>query len=234
MIERIFSEPQLPERGIEAQKIRALFQAYGTGYDFCRFYKQGSSILAFLDGSCVLYCDRDADFSEISSFLAVNGYTDLFCSAEAAKMLNSYIPTECQKVISMKFIGEPLQAAIEETNSLIDLYGIISTGFDIDFEPWYLDMSHRIRHGVTRAFLYKHTSALVVQHNINGEALLSQIAVLPDSRGKGYASKLIRSVCSALLPSDCYVLCEPRLKSFYEKVGFIQTQEFCILTPGAS
>lgn len=231
MIERIFTEPVLPEHGIEAQKIRALFQAYGTGYDFCKFFKQGSAVLAYLDGSCVLYCDNNADFIELSDFLQVNGFSDLFCSEDVADMLSKYIPADYQKVISMKFSGNSCPADIREANSLIDLFSIVSTGFDIEFEPWYLDMSHRIRHGVTRAFQLDEKAALVVQHNINGEALLSQIAVVPNFRGNGYASKLIRAVCSVLSPSECYVICEPKLLSFYEKVGFEPCGEYCIVSP---
>lgn len=134
MIERIFTEPVLPEHGIEAQKIRALFQAYGTGYDFCKFFKQGSAVLAYLDGSSVLYCDNNADFSELSDFLQVNGFSDLFCSEDVADMLSKYIPADYQKVISMKFSGNSCPADIRQANSLSDLFSIVSTGFDIEFE----------------------------------------------------------------------------------------------------
>ena len=57
MIERIHSPKQLellPQSGTEAQKIRALFNAYGCGYDFCRFFRHGGTYLAALDGSFVI------------------------------------------------------------------------------------------------------------------------------------------------------------------------------------
>ena len=231
MIERIFSAPQLPKQGIEVQKIRALYQAYGTGYDFCKFYKQGSAVLAYLDKNCVLYSDNGVDFDELSDFLLMNGFNDLFCTEETANCLLKHLSADCQTVVAMQFSGKPMQSDIIETDSLSELFGIISTGFDIDFEPWYLDMSHRIRHGVSRAFKLSDTAALVVQHNINGEALLSQIAVVPAARRQGLASKLIKAVCYELFPSKCYVICEPKLCGFYQKVGFTLSGEFCIITP---
>ena len=46
MIARLDTAEQLsalPEKGIEAQKIRALLKAYGTSYDFCRFFSHWSA-----------------------------------------------------------------------------------------------------------------------------------------------------------------------------------------------
>ena len=57
MTERIYSAEQLsglPAQGIEPNKIRALFLSYGGEYDFCRFFRQGSTFLAALDGSFVI------------------------------------------------------------------------------------------------------------------------------------------------------------------------------------
>lgn len=62
MTERVYTAEQLselPARGVEALKIRALFNAYGGSYDFCRFFRQGSTYLACLDGSFVI-CEAPA------------------------------------------------------------------------------------------------------------------------------------------------------------------------------
>ena len=89
----------------------------------------------------------------------------------------------------------------------------------MEFEPWYLDLSHRIRHGVSTAALAGR-SALVIQHRANGEALLSQVATDLLYRGQGSASKLILGVCAALSPDRVFVLCERRLEGFYARLGF--------------
>ena len=73
----------LPEKGIEAQKIRALFLAYGTDYEFCRFYRQGSSFLSLLDNTAVLCDSEDIDLEEWAGFITMCGCRELFCSERA-------------------------------------------------------------------------------------------------------------------------------------------------------
>lgn len=230
MIERIYRAPELSARGIIPQKIRALYQAYGTGYDFCKFYKQAGTTLAFLDGSCVINSDSNTDSEELSDFLAMNGFTDIFCSATVGDAICKNLSADYNTVYAMRFCGEAVSDEITETKSPDEVYSIIKTGFDIDYEPWYLDMSHRIRHGVSRAFRLDRKAALVVQHDINGEALISQVAVVPEYRGRGYASKLLKAVCSTLSPSECFVICEPKLQNFYEKAGFALVADYAVIT----
>ena len=57
MIKRAFSNDELsklPNKGIEAQKIRALLMAYGTKYDFCRFYYSECFVFCEMSGSYVV------------------------------------------------------------------------------------------------------------------------------------------------------------------------------------
>ena len=177
MTERIYTAEQLselPARGVEALKIRALFNAYGGSYEFCRFFRQGSTYLACL-----------AEFSRVCLM-------ELRMPEKSGEELPECSPSEAWKVIS--------------------------TRFPIDFEPWYLDMSHRVRHGVSRC-VSDGRSALVVQHSIGSESLISQVAVLSDFEGKGYAGGLLLRVCRAL-GGEIRVICEDGLTGFYEKFGF--------------
>lgn len=221
MTERIYTAEQLselPARGVEALKIWALFNAYGGSYEFCRFFRQGSTYLACLDGSFVICEDPGCDWEELAGFLAMNGFSDLFCSETAGDMLRGKIPAEFSRVCLMELrMPEKSGEKLPEC-SPSEAWKVISTRFPIDFEPWYLDMSHRVRHGVSRC-VSDGRSALVVQHSIGSESLISQVAVLPDFEGKGYAGGLLRRVCRAL-GGEIQVICEDRLTGFYEKFGF--------------
>ena len=95
---------------------------------------------------------------------------------------------------------------------------IIGSRFEIHFEPWYLDMSHRVRHGISQC-ISDGKSALVIQHDINGEALISQVSVLAEYERQGIAGALLRQV-SAALPGKAQVVCEDSLCGFYERCGF--------------
>ncbi|MDE7194936.1 MAG: GNAT family N-acetyltransferase [Oscillospiraceae bacterium] len=228
MITRISSPEDfaaLPERGVEAQKIRALYRAYGAEYDFCRFYRQNDdTFIAALDRSFIL-CEGKADYGELAGFFTACGFGEIFCSEQAAAEL----PFQTSYVYLMRYIGWSEHCEdIDRQPRLDEVYEILKTSFDIQYEPWYLDMSHRVRHGVSRCMTLD-GSTLTVQHDINGEALLSQIAALPKGRGRGITKRLIRAACSELAPSEVFVLCEKELKEFYRKCGFEACGTKCLL-----
>ncbi len=233
MIKRAYSLEDLsllPESGVEAQKIRALLIAYGTKYDFCRFYVSESVILCETDGSFVLceYTD-DRDVNELAEFFTFHGFLEIFCSKKLGELLLRSLHCSFQKINLMRFYGKAVpNEDIENSPPLDDVYKILKTTFNIEYEPWYADMSHRIRHGVSGARVLG-GSALIIQHNLNGEALLSQIATLPEQRRLGGASRLIKAVCAELYASDVYVLCEDKLLPFYGGLGFEKVSEKMVL-----
>lgn len=222
MIAQVFSESEfsaLPKRGIEAQKIRAMLLAYGTKLEFCRFYRQDNCYLAKLDGSLVLYTDDTADYAELAAFLSMSGFSEIFCSTRAAEDLCQQASFKRHDINLMVFRGQPKKADVDYSPPLSDVFDLLKTSFDIEFEPWYLDMSHRIRHGVTRCAVLD-GACLCVQHDLNGEALLSQISTPPQLRRQGRAARLIKAVCGELAPSEVFVLCEDGLVQFYKHIGF--------------
>ncbi len=231
MIRQIFATDEfamLPARGLEAQKIRALYHAYGTRFDFCRFYCQGRSFLAVLDSSAVLCSEVDADFSEWANFMFACGIKDVFCSVEASRELVLGGFGECVEHNVMKFNDElSVVPEIITDPALSEVYAIIGESFDIPFEPWYLDISHRTRHGISRCCILDGVSALVIQHDSNGEALLSQVATLPAARGRGAATRLVRGAASLLSPSEVYAVCEDELVPFYLGCGFLECGKKC-------
>lgn len=232
MIARITAPEELerlPERGIEPQKIRALYKAYGAGYDFCRFFRQNcDTFLAALDGDFIL-SDGEADYGELAGFLSACGFGEIFCSEKSAKELSRHISADCHEIFLMRYSGGASASEnIDRQPRLDEVYEILKTAFDIQYEPWYLDMSHRIRHGVSRCMILE-GSTLTVQHDLNGEALLSQVAALPQGRGKGVTKRLIRVACSELAPSEVFVLCVKELTDFYRKCGFEVCGKKCLL-----
>lgn len=238
MITRLTSPKQLellPKRGIEAQKIRSLLKAYGIKYDFCRFFCQGGdTFIAALDNNFVLCNGLAADYEELSEFFAANGFNEIFCAQNAALELKRYIKLFVRQVNLMKFRGAAVQSDFDHEPVLDEVYAVLETAFDFEYEPWYLDMSHRIRHGISRCCSLDGSAVLVVQHNLNGEALLSQAAVLPERRGAGLAKRLIGAVCFELMPSDIYVICEDSLIAFYQHCGFELVGSKFVLTEAKS
>lgn len=235
MIRRVSTDEELdglPEHGIEVQKIRALWLCYGLKYDFCRFYvgefRAGCAFLGELNGGFVLSESGECDFEELAEFFAFGGFGEIFCSDTAGERLAELLKCRLQRVNIMRFEGEAIPHETEIDPPLDNVYSVLKTAFDIEYEPWYLDMSHRVRHGVT-GFRMRDGSVLAVQHNINGEALLSQIATIPEKRGRGNARRLISAVCAELSDSEIYVICEDGLLEFYRSSGFVRDGYACRL-----
>ncbi len=223
MIRRVESTfANLPDSGILAQKIRALMFAYGTEYEFCRFYYSDDFIISELDGEFVVSeIGCNPNYDELSEFFGFCGFSKIFCSKRVGERLSEHIRCKCEIVNLMRFAGQEILCETESNPPLSEVYEILKSAFDIKFEPWYVDMSHRIRHGITSVRRLG-DSILTIQHNLNGEALLSQIATSPKGRNKGNATRLIRAVCAELYPSAVFVLCHNELVEFYKKVGFLQ------------
>lgn len=215
---------RLSEHGVEAQKIRALLLAYGTKYDFCRFFVSEDFIICEMNGSIVVSeIGKTYNTEELADFLGFGGFSEIFCSEDLGERLERLLCCNVKRVNLMRFGGEAAEAVkcneVEISPRLDDVYSILKTSFDIEYEPWYADMSHRIRHNVAGARRLG-DSALIIQHNLNGEALLSQIATAPGSRNLGNASRLISAVCAELFPSEVFVICEDSLMGFYHRIGF--------------
>ncbi len=223
MITRLTSAEQLaalPEKGTEAQKIRALLTAYGVSYDFCRFFSHNeNSFLADMGGSFVLSAGENADPEELARFLMFNGCAELLCGFDIGGGIDRFLGAERTEINVMRFSGRAVPADIGRDPPLSEVYAIVGNVFGFEFEPWYLDMSHRIRHGVSRCRRLE-GSALVIQHEINGEALISQVATLPGQRGRGFASRLLSAACAELSDSEVFILCEDKLIPFYRNNGF--------------
>lgn len=227
MIKRVDSERQL-QRFIEdvqngnaepeALLIYERFLCYGIKYDFCRFFKAADCVLNELYQSYVIY--GDADLDELAQFFSFCAFKEIVCSYDVGRALSDKLQL-CRRsdVNLMRFGGIGVPYEIEKNVALDEFYKILKTGFEIDFESWYLETSHRIRHNISRLRRLEN-SVLAIQYDMYGSALISQVATAPESRGKGDASRLILSVCSELAPSEVYLLCEDKLVDFYKRIGF--------------
>ncbi len=232
MIERIYAQEQLSglPAGVESGKILALFAAYGGEYDFCKFFRQsgsGGAYIAALDGSFVISGAERADFPELAQFLSIHGFADIFCSYETGERLRDCLVAEYTTVDLMEYAGGKSGAEPPERTPS-EVWEIIGSRFDIPFEPWYLDMSHRVRHGISRCFS-DGNAALVMQHSISGEVLLSQVCVRRECEGKGFAGRLLRAVCGSV-PGRVQVVCADELVGFYEKCGFVPVGKKYVVT----
>ncbi|MGN1416525.1 MAG: GNAT family N-acetyltransferase, partial [Oscillospiraceae bacterium] len=174
-------------------KICSYAKAYGFGYDFCRFYRSDSGSILINNSNGVF----DGAFSldeELICFIRFSGITTIESAFD--------FDIECFDRTERYFLTAPVTESFyyrEEDLSmdcrLGEVYEILKRSFgNIGRDIWYADMSHRIRHGVSRLFLYKGCAVGSVDFEYGDIGCISDIAVSPESRGQGIAGELLRII----------------------------------------
>lgn len=208
-------------------RIMSLAKAYGFSYDFAVFYRQLDSdnritaIISKLDFDFTLCFNENADTNEISEFISVLGYSTLLCDAS----FNHTAPyTQGVIMVSDKKVEIPAaRAEIDKYPKLMELFNFVD--YDTaDFESWYVDISHRIRHGCARAYTLNINGVIIASGIFssiyNNDAVLSAVRTSEEYRGLGYGSALV-SEMSGDIKGKIYLMREKELnEQFYKRLGF--------------
>lgn len=230
MIEQISEMSELTEfkqTDIFSVRVFSLANAYGFKYPFVSFYRQldddgnVTAIMSSLDKVITLAVKSKADYDELTDFLSFVGYSSLFCADEFV-LDKSYSYGEIMK--SSKKIELPCDyRVIDEYPHLYDLFNFIDYP-DIDFESWYVDISHRIRHGASKAYTVniddEIVSSAIFSSIYNDDAVLSAVQTKPEYRGRGYASSLVSAMCCDVKGTVYLMREEGRNEHFYKALGF--------------
>lgn len=234
MIRRIQDEKQLLPWEGDPLGVRACAAAASYGIDghVCQFWMQNEdTLLCRIDDSMVLCSGARADWDELAGFLPLSGARVVLCRREEAERLGFPVRTSGWVMLGEagKDDGAPF-CEVEENPSLRELYALLTQceteSFHApEFEAFYLDMSHRTRHGealsvglrrggklAAAAFCTAKTGAL---------AILSGVAVLPQLRGQRLGASVVRELQHRLhQPRCCVYRAMDEHQSFYERLGF--------------
>lgn len=210
-------------------RIKALLNAYGTDYDFAVFYRQISengeitAIISKLDGDFTISM-KNAEKAELAEFISVIGYNSCLCE-DLGDSINCY--DEGVIMVSDRKTEYSLPYTdIDEYPKLMDLFNF--QDYDkADFESWYVDVSHRIRHGTARAYSVNVNNEIVSSgifssiHNNN--AILTSVNTSPEFRRMGYGSVLVsHMMCD--VSGRVYLMREKnKNEHFYSRLGFVNT-----------
>jgi len=118
-----------------------------------------------------------------------------------------------------------------------EIYPVVESCFgDLGFDAWYVDVSHRIRHGCCRIAGIKEGNAVVccamTVSECDGAALIGAVGTLPQARGRGYASSVVLHLARELDGEGKRVLLSPKnegARRLYEKIGFVECGEWAEL-----
>lgn len=240
---RLVTEEEIPslERFCEGSpfgcKIAGLQRAYGLSLPFARFWvqthEQGeiTAAVSSLDGAAVLHLKSTADRDELKEFLSAAGCRTLLCEESAAHALYGASNRAGEMFVCSPAIEQSMtengvklldEVPVRELFSLLCECGEQKAG---QFEPFYLDVSHRVRHGacLTQGVIFSdRLAACAMAGSITKtDAVLSAVAAHPDFRRRGLGGAVVRALLLRLLPRAVYVLCENEQAGlFYRSLAF--------------
>lgn len=223
-------------------KIASLANAYGVDATFTGFWlqyheKQVTAAISRLDNAAVLHAVSRADFNEIGDFLSMLGIAAVQCK-------NNTLHSKTGKVTRtgtiMRAAEQRERTFKEERNpSLQDVYEILQSCRNAGFEPppfphFYVDMSHRIRHGAARSVGVRKQNILVscalAVAQTDEAAVLGAVATRPENQKQGYGEMAVGALVSWLQEEnkEIYLLCGTlENQNFYRHLGFADCGSWC-------
>lgn len=223
MIKQIFDvAPDDVTDSYYGRKILAAFYAYGGNYDFCKFYSCGGGIIHIYYTTMVI--DGNIDFDEAEMFINMTKPVTVEVDCKMPLQLSGQYLKKHRTLFRVKSGETDIDSnAVKANNCTEKCFEILTKSFDnmLPYDDWYVDISHRIRHNVSKLYLYDGTT-VTQQFNINGFIFLSHIATAKSQRGRGTARKLLRLIGREAEErgENAYLFALDHRRSFYETIGF--------------
>lgn len=222
-----------------SRRIKSHFQAYGTAYDFTRFFQISENgkflgMISIFNASMMITSAQGCKFSgniidEISNFIRINKPASVElenCYAyEVLKGIEYEYATD--KRTEFEFISHNMlpELNVDELPKLDDVFEILRQSFPSlaeSYELWLTDTSHRVRRGLSQSFLLGDYTTATIQYIIDGTALIGHVATIPEERGKFHARTLLYWIGERLTKDGFTVklFARPHRVSYYEEIGF--------------
>ncbi len=229
--------PPLPST-YSAAYILSRAAAYGCSAPFAPFYgDEKGNVLSILDGHAVLFCDT-AHLEEWMTFLSMRSdILSLAADATIARSLASamHLPLTLRAVMRLQVPITPPVPPPEEVSPR-EVYPLLQTAFGDTappFDGWYVDISHRIRHGLCHIAAIRRenqpVSAAMTVAECTHTAVIGGVATHPDHRRQGLAGQCVLGLAARILSEnrEKVILISPKnapAERLYRSLGF-QTED---------
>ena len=229
MIKRIYGAlpPGYPSDNVIVGRINAYYRAYGTGYDFCTFYEGENTLALYYGGELYVHCNENTDTESLLAFSDMLGaravMSDIKLSEKSEElyiMTSDKIPTAHGNI----------HLKAEFTENYRTIFKILKSGFSLDdsqFDDWYADTCHRVRHGISRLIVMYYGSepaaTATVLFDDDKSCFLSHIAVRRDMQKNGIGTALLSCTANLLDNRKITLACKKSVQQFYINCGFTAT-----------
>ena len=223
-----------------SRRIRSHFQAYGTGYDFARFFEirdeDGKTVgmIVIFNASMIVAVSegKEPDESwlyELSQFILMNAplvvEIEVGCSDTLRPMLVEAYTTDVRTQFEFSSRNALPLMDVNELPKLDDVFKVLASSFPSiadNYELWITDTSHRVRRGLSQSFLLGDYTTATIQYIVDKVALIGHVATIPERRGEFHARKLLYWIGERLTLDGFTVrlFARPHRVSYYEEIGF--------------
>ena len=232
-----------------AVKVLGLYKAYGLSAAFVRYWveeRDGTllSLIAYMDGVatvalCSPICTPNCS-EELSAFIQMQpDFAFVRTTAEAAKAVaqNGGWQLSTGTVMKAELLQFPSLTPTAFTPK--EAYSVLGEVFGesmVEYSSFYVDMSHRLRHGCGRMVGFfeggQPVACAMTTAECDRAALIGAVATLPLGRGKGYASSNVLTLAHQLKDEAKTVFLSPKneaAETLYRHIGFVPCGEWGIL-----
>lgn len=216
-------------------KILSTASAYGTELPFAQFWLQFSddnepiAAISKLDSTLTLCTSSSCNYKELKDFIEILDVKDILCDLQTAEALNLKIERHGEIMVYHN-TSKTVQTDSKEPPRLKEVYELLcacraETFTPPEFEPFYLDMSHRIRHGAASiAGIYRNgalISCAMTSAQTQEAAVLSAVAAHPDFQRQGFGRLAVNTLISQLPQKLIFIFrAENENKEFYRSLHF--------------
>lgn len=216
---------ELCEKTAFGCKISSIATAYGFDKSFALFWldTEEDVVYCLVDG-VMLLSGTVLNGEAARQFIQVAGAKEILCAVRNAEALSLH-SWETGDVLKHGLEPGPCPQAppmpsVREIYALLEQVGMVD-----EFEPFYLDLSHKLRHQAALALTVPGegglTACAVVSSISQRGAILSALAVQEESRRQGIGSRLVRQMEGYFPGKAMYVFREKhKNQEFYRNLGY--------------
>lgn len=220
-----------------SRRVKSNFEAYGTKYDFCRFFElshdKTECLISIFNSTMVVSNVTDINFSfelqqDLLTLINMTKPQTIEMNVELANLLK---PTLCEYTpcdrTEFDFVTKNHlpDMIVNDCPKLDDVFAVLKTSFPAvakSYDLWLTDTSHKVRRGLSQCFMLENYTTATIQYICDNTVLVGQVATLPEERGRFHARKLLYWLGEKLCKEGYTVRLFARSNrvSYYEEIGF--------------
>ncbi len=209
-------------------KIAGIALSYGFEKGFSCFWvdRESDTVFCLADG-VMMISGTVLHTEETKEFLRAVGPQAVLCAVRNAEALS--LPVSDSGDVLKKQLKPGKEALLDPyAVNIREIFGLLEeAGMVEEFEPFYLDLSHKLRHEAALALTEYSGSELsgcaLVSSISKKAAVLSALAVAPEFRRRGIGTNLVRRVEACFPGKTLYVFREKeKNREFYQKLGYVK------------